>query len=235
MITTSQKTCVGSSEPLPLELLLADSFEKSESFLPPMESFLNSPYADFQRLEILGNYLDGGCSRVFSFHPEVAPDKVLKLTSCPATRELLGRAVELDAAFMPVGALPRVERCLGVCTVDADGVEYTGYVMERLRRPRTLQELRLVDDFVRQVRDAMARACIDVTTYFHWSTSVAALDHLIRTDQLFLRRALKLIGSVITNRKAFLDLEMPGNILFGLDGRMVLADPVAMSYNQPEP
>ncbi len=234
MTPCQPETITGSPEPLCLDSLLADSFDHSESLLPSLESFLNSPFAEFERFQMLGNHLDGGCSRVFSFHPEVAPNKVLKLTSCPATRELLGRLNEMDKWNRPA-ALPRVERCLGVCAVDADGIEYTGYVMERLRRPRTLYELTLVQDAVQWVREAMQRASVDLKVYHHWSTSLAALDLLMRNDLYFLSRALKFIREVIVSRKAFLDLEMPGNILFGQDGRMVLADPVAMSCSLSPP
>lgn len=37
-------------------------------------------------------------SRVFCFHPEIAPNKVLKLSSCPATQELLGRLFDGSGA-----------------------------------------------------------------------------------------------------------------------------------------
>lgn len=82
---------------------------------------LNARAARWLELPLLAS---GSFSQVFDH----GPCEVLKVTCCPATKELLALAVR------PAG-LPRLVRRLGPVAQDIDGLIYEGYILERLFSP----------------------------------------------------------------------------------------------------
>lgn len=194
-----------------------------------MQAFLRSPLECFFHYEMLGNHQDGGSSRVYCFHPEVADKLVLKLTSCDATRELLKLLWVQQYHGTKVKGLPSVSQSLGMCARDDDYIEYHGFVLERLRHPQSAEEDAMETQLVTAVRAAMREASSGATSAMHWSTSLVAATWLANSNILGLGDAFHALCRVILMCEAYLDLEMPGNILFTLDGEICLADPVAMT------
>lgn len=205
------------------------AFPSSISILPEMQAYLRSPLECYFQYKMLGNHLDGGSSRVYCFHPEVANNRVLKLTSCDASRELLKLLYAQQLKRSKIKGLPRVTQSLGMCARDDDYVEYHGFILERLRRAQTLKEAKMESHLIQAVRCAMHDASATAPNPLHWSASLAAATQLADSNIFGLGGAFRALRKVIAQCEAYLDLEMPGNILFALDGEICLADPVAMT------
>lgn len=82
---------------------------------------LNARAARWLELPLLAS---GSFSQVFDH----GPCEVLKVTCCPATKELMA------LPSRPAG-LPRLVRRLGAVAKDVDGLTYEGYILERLFSP----------------------------------------------------------------------------------------------------
>lgn len=190
---------------------------------------------------------DGGYSRVIAMNAY----SVLKLTSCRQTQQLLDALAKLNRADHPSG-LPVVLERWGTVAKDADGIEFKGYVLERLfsenataerlrgkrlglpviaqRRalPSSDFQMRLKELFAlrEQLEDARERCILGERT--------AHAEHLQMADQLAVLRmpaglesTFAYLAQFLRQTKGELDLFQGGNILLDCTGRPMLADPVA--------
>lgn len=198
---------------------------------------------------------DGGYARVLA----ASPARVVKLTSCAATIALLDAlCVETRAQRRPA-ALPAVFRRYGPVAVDADGVQFHGYELERLFAPGQTEAMRIA----RVCRDETDATRRTETPARHVAQSRQRFAQLrarfeqhqarcIRGEREPWRECQALAGALASERDAFgtedtfawlerfvgrhqveLDLLNRGNLLMSAWATPVLADPVAVQALAP--
>lgn len=194
---------------------------------------------------------DGAYSRVLLLDDY----RVIKLTSCTSTQRLLETLQQSTRQKVPSG-LPAVFEDWGLCATDADGIDFRGYVVERLYRPEDIasqlrgrrglghiesrrptvprrpfsqrgQELLDLTAAMAAVRDGMD------------STEQPMPCHLLATtlglQQLpaEMRTTLEYLADFIRTTDAQLDLFQAGNVLVDCLGNPILCDPVADDAGHP--
>ncbi len=185
-------------------------------------------------------YQDGAFSRVLFledksqaadalFRPRGEP-QVIKMTCCMPSISLLTACMEKRE---PVRGLPQVTYLLGECAKDADEITYTGFVLKKLRPPRTRTELLQVN-YLRIMATGLENY-FSTLGYRGWKGSYLVARVLARRNVLSLRPAFTEISKVIKEEHAVLDLHQDGNILFSEDGNICLSDPVALTCSELPP
>jgi hypothetical protein len=207
----------------------SDSFT-IHTTLAPLPS---TAYDNYMRDGALANYRDGMNARVHAFRFENQNDHVFKVTCCEPTTQLFMRAYKAMASGRLAPGLPSVKACHGICAMDSDGFQFEGFTVERLRPAETDWERGALQGLV-----ATARACRErfedrLPGSRSWQVSVKVARWLALQNAGGLRDAFRVVAAVIRATRASLDIEQPGNLLFTKDGRLCLADPVAMSFSAP--
>ncbi len=190
-----------------------------------------------ERSERLGY---GGSSVVLN----LSARRVLKLTCCEATQRLFDTLAKQSVPRLARRHLPRVFADWGVCATDNDGILYRGYVLERLFTARELAKMHALPlnaantetgGMSDQLRDRLrtekvalgdARRLYTHQDAFGWEDAVGIAEVILEAQTAETAGAFGFLRHFCRRNKAALDLEIAGNILFGRDSRLVLADPV---------
>lgn len=206
----------------------------------------NQAKIDWRSLEKIGS---GAFAHVFVLDCE----RVLKLTCCEATQALFARALQAPGRW-PSG-LPTIFECVGVEAIDADGLRYVGYVMERLYRP---QEWSTESRRARAL-DAARRCKNGGTNPVMPMAQVEELQALVTLAQRYqpspelggraaqqefalrmasatrdgLRAAFITLALFIAEYPACFDLQNVDNFLLDCQGNVRLADPVSIGCDEP--
>ena len=180
----------------------------------------------------------------FSQLRELDGDRVLKLTCCEATHRLFD-ALQGDAvATRARRHLPQVFEAWGECATDPDRMLYRGYVLERLYTPKELEAkfslslgptgARAADWLGQLQRRQFAEEALLGATQERftregvpgWESAVKISTARIDDERGETRDSFAFLGAFCYKQRIELDLRTAGNILFGPDLRLVLADPV---------
>jgi len=190
-----------------------------------------------ERSERLGH---GGFSVVLG----LSARRVLKLTCCEATQSLFDALTKQSVPRRVRRHLPRVFADWGECATDNDGILYRGYVIERLFTARELANMPALPlnatnpetrdmsdqllDRLRTEKTALgnARRLYTNQEAFGCEDAVGIAELILEAQTAETAGAFGFLRDFCRHYKAALDLEIAGNILFGRDLRLVLADPV---------
>ena len=207
----------------------SESFTIHSTLVPTSASTLES----YMQQGCLGNYRDGMNARVYTFNPEGRPDEVFKVTCCEPSSELFLRAHEARVRGLRLDGIPNVFGCHGPCATDSDGFAFRGFTVERLREGDTEEEIDALRGLLTVVRIVRERFEERNPGSRSWQVSLRVTRWLALHNVAGLRDAFGVVARVIRSTGAALDLEQPGNVMFTQDGRLCLADPVAMTFSAP--
>lgn len=199
---------------------------------------------------------DGAYSRVVPF----APHAVLKATICEPTNLLL-RTLARRKKFCRTQAhlaLPAVLDSHGVVARDDDGLDYTGWTLERLFEPGDHEGMRharvagrealtrvkpmyrgrycqRISNQVDKLRDALSK---HQKTWGHengWEACAhIALSMSLQTEG-DLKATFLFLQKFVTTHKVALDLLTRGNIMVNFFGELTLSDPVCEHDETQQP
>jgi hypothetical protein len=207
----------------------SDSFT-IHTTLTPLPS---TAYDNYMRDGALANYRDGMNARVHAFRFEDQSDDVFKVTCCEPTTQLFMWAYEAMASGRLPPGLPSVKACHGLCALDADGFQFEGFTVERLRPAETEHERGALRALLVAARGCRQRLEDRLPSSCSWQVSHRVARWLSLQNVGGLREAFRVVAAVIKTTRSTLDIEQAGNVLFTQDGRLCLADPVAMSFSAP--
>lgn len=190
-------------------------------------------YDNYMRDGALANYRDGMNARVHAFRFEGQGDEVFKVTCCEPTTQLFMWAYEAMASGRLPPGLPSVKACHGLCALDADGFQFEGFTVERLRPAETEHERGALRALLVAARECRRRFENRLPGSRSWHVSLRVARWLSIQNVGGLREAFRVVAAVIKTTRSTLDIEQPGNVLFTKDGLLCLADPVAMSFSAP--
>jgi len=180
----------------------------------------------------------------FSQLRELDGDRVLKLTCCEATHRLFDALQGDTVATRARRHLPQVFEAWGECATDPDKMLYRGYVLERLYTPEELESkfslslgptgARAADWLEQLQRRLLAEEAALGAAQEHytrkgapgWESALHIAKALTDDERVETRDAFGFLGAFCYKKKIDLDLRTAGNVLFGTDLRLVLADPV---------
>lgn len=197
---------------------------------------------------------DGAYSRVAPFGPHV----VLKATMCEPTNLLLRalhRRKSMDATSL---ALPGVLAYHGPLATDDDGLEYTGWTLERLFEPDDYEGMRharaVGREALTRVKPSYAqRFChlrteqistvrerlLEFQKTWGHENGWEACAHIALSMSLHtegdLKKTFLFLQKFVTTHKVALDLLTRGNLLVNLFGEVTLSDPVCESDESLQP
>ena len=182
----------------------------------------------------------------FSVVLKLSTRRVLKLTCCEATQKLFEVLKKQSVPRQTRKRLPRVFADWGVCATDNDGMLYRGYVLERLFTMQDLGETLALplnavssktQDASKRLLDRLraektllgnAQRLHTRQEAFGWENAVEIAEAILDAQLAETGEAFGFLRDFCHCNKAELDLDTAGNILFGRDLRLVLADPVTM-------
>lgn len=180
----------------------------------------------------------------------LGPSEVLKLTCCTASNDWLKTGLSGKAGWPK--AFPRVYESLGPLAVDADGMVFHGWRLERLfcledKAGAIAARSASVRRRMRDDAGAAARAVApdrdgldalfgvidycDVEPHEHWRVDADACLLLAGACQGDLREGFVALRSFILKHSVKLDVSARSNIMMDCFGRLRLADPLTMKLD----
>ncbi len=152
---------------------------------------------------------------------------VVKITSCVPSSKMLE---QLNLHKKHISGLPKVEKCWGAVATDADDFVFWGFNVEKLRKPATPVEFKKLDAFLNDIKIIEDNVRKTILCKDGWQHSYLVANAIARRNLHDLGEAFKFLAEIIQKERAVLDLYTEGNVLFDSEGRLCLADPIALEW-----